>query len=71
MDILISITNFIVLIILCASNFKNCLELIYSHLLKHCYQGCYLFCENKHGLIDMHLIVRLIRMKSFDFVKTL
>ena len=49
MDILISIINFIVLIILCASNFKICLELIYSHLLKH----CYLFCENKHyGLID-------------------
>ena len=51
-NIIISIINFIVIIILRASNFKNSLELIYSHLLKHCYQGCYLFCENKHdGLI--------------------
>ena len=37
-DIIISNINFILRIILCASNLKNCLELIYSHLLKHCYQ---------------------------------
>ena len=64
-DVIISIINFIVIIISCASNYNNCLELINSNLLKHCYHCCCIFSENKH---DMHLIVRLIIINIFILI---
>ena len=71
-DMIISTINFIVWIVSCASNLNNFLEVIYWHSLKHCYQGCCLFCENKHdGLIYMHIIVKLIGINIFEFVWTL